>query len=326
MKIRGLLIILWLHTLTYAQNTPLQPIAKTIDGRNVDSMAVWIAPKKNDSLVLLTEKAGGQIMVFKADKNATFVRRFGEMKRPNGVVIIQGAKIGRKKQDLVFVTERDADKVSVYAAPDFIKVGEFANDVPQPMGISVYQRGPDLVAFVVAKRATGNDKVIRFRITEQNGQIGGLREIQFGRELTPNQETVFVDAKSKIVFVADETAQNIKAYDVDGNLQKTFGDGAFQAQVEGIALAACGKNRYLIASDQRDTTEFEIFDLKDYKHLGTVITTAHHTDGISLTQKKLPDYPNGLFIAQSDPDGTGGLRAEFFDLHQILKSGNAFCK
>lgn len=326
MKFIRLILILFLPVWTYSQTAPLQPLAKTIDGRNVDSMAIWIAPKKSESLVLLTEKAGGSVMVFKADKTAAFVRRFGEMKRPNAVVVMQKVKIGDKKRDLAFVTERDANKVSVYSVPDFEKVGEFANDVPQPMGISLYRRGKDLVAYVVAKRATGNDKVIRFKVTEQNGRIGGIREIEFGKELTPNQETVYVDSKTRIVYVADENAKNIKAYDVDGKLLRTFGDGAFQAQVEGITIATCGRNRYLIASDQLDTTEFEIFDLKDNRHLGTVITTAHRTDGITSTGVKLPDFPNGLFITQTDPEGTGGLRAEFFDLKQILKSGNAMCE
>lgn len=68
MKFIRLILILFLPVWTYSQTTPLQPIAKTIDGRNVDSMAIWIAPKKSESLVLLTEKAGGSVMVFKADK------------------------------------------------------------------------------------------------------------------------------------------------------------------------------------------------------------------------------------------------------------------
>ncbi len=328
MKIALLPLLLLLVTnLLIGQTTPLQPISKTIEGRNVDSMAVWIAPKKADSLVLLTEKAGGEIMVFKADKNATFVKRFGEMKRPNTVVIMQNVKLDKKKRDLAFVTERDGNKVSVFSVPSFEKIGEFANDIPQPMGISVYRRSKkELIAFVVAKRAEGNEKVIRFKITEENGKINGVRETQFGKELTPNQETVFVDAKTKLVYVADETAQNIKIYDVDGNLQRTFGEGVFQAQVEGIAVAECKGKRYLVVSDQRDVTEFEIFDLAGLQHRGTVITTASRTDGIALTSQNLPDFPKGLFVSQTDPDDTGGLRAEFFDLKQLFEKVNLRCR
>jgi 3-phytase len=321
------LLLLLFAVSTMAQTAPLEPIAKTIDGRNVDSLAVWIAPKKSDSLVLLTEKEGGQVMVFKADKNATFVRRFGEMKRPNAVVVVHKAKLGKRKLDLVFVTERDANKVSVFSAPNFEKLGEFAHDVQQPMGISLYQRGKnDLVAFIVPKRAEGNDKVLRYKITEENGKIIGIREKEFGKEITPEQETVYVDAKTKLVYVADENARNIKIYDVDGNLQKTIGDGIFQAQVEGIAIAECKGKRYLIASDQLPVTEFEIFELPNFEHRGTVVTSARITDGIALTTQKLPDFPKGLFLAQTDPSDTGGLRAEFFDLNGIFGKVNIKCR
>ncbi len=320
-----LTVLFWIN-LANGQTLPLQPVAVTEAGRNVDSMAVWIAPQKSDSLVLLTEKAGGQVMVFKTDKTAALVKRFGEMKRPNAVAIVPKVKVAGKKIDLAFVTERDGNLVSVYSIPDFAKVGEFAQEVSQPMGISLYRNKNELFAYVVAKKATGNDKVIRFKITQIEGKVIGVEDLKFGKELTPNQETVFVDDKRKLVFVADETAQNIKVYDLNGNWQRTFGDGAFQAQVEGITIARCRKTDFLIASDQRDTTEFEIFDLKDFQHLGTVITTANRTDGIALTQSKLKDFPNGLFISQSDPDGTGGRQAEFFDFKAFLAKANLKCR
>lgn len=326
-KTHKLLVLFFvLLTTIYGQNEPLKPVAATIEGRNVDSMAFWIAPRKAESLILLTEKAGNEVMVFRPNKQAEFVRRFGEFKRPNAIVVVQNVKLGKKKMDLAFITERDANKVSVYSIPNFEKIGEFAQDVPQPMGISIYRNKKNLQAFVVAKRAEGNEKVIRFRITEENGKIAGIREISFGAELTPNQETVFVDSKTRTVFVADETAKNIKVYNLDGVLQKTFGDGIFQAQVEGIALAECGKRRILIATDQLDITEFEVFDLNGFKHLGTVVTTASRTDGIALTQARLPDFPKGLFVAQTDPDDTGGLRAEFYDLGEFLRRVGVFCK
>lgn len=96
--------------------------------------------------------------------------------------------------------------------------------------------------------------------------------------------------------------------------------------MEGIAVARCRRTDYLIASDQGARTEFEIFDLKDYRHVGTVSTSASRTDGIALTQAKLPDFPKGLFIAQTDPQDTGGLRAEFFDLRKFFAASNVFCK
>jgi len=67
-------------------------------------------------------------------------------------------------------------------------------------------------------------------------------------------------------------------------------------------------------------TEFEIFDRATFQHLGTIKTSLRVTDGIALAENPLPDYPRGLFIAHSDPDGSGGRHAEFYHLDQLLES------
>ena len=300
----------------------VKPVAVTIPGKNVDSVAIWIAPQKENSLVLLTEKGGGQVMVFRADRRATFVSRFGKMKRPNGVAILQGATIGSIRKDLAFITDRDGGMVYIYSVPDFALLGMFGEDISQPMGISVYRRPRDgaVVAFVVPKAGRDDHKVIRFRIVERQGRLFGLRELHFGRELSVGQETVTVDGEREIVFIADENAHDFKVYDVNGKWQSTIGKGVFEAQVEGIVVAKCGTGGYIIASDQKDVTELEVFDRSTFKHLGTIRTSAMRTDGIALTQESLPDYPHGLFIAQSDPEGTGGHHAEFYDFGQLLAS------
>jgi 3-phytase len=313
-------IILLLGSLLAQTAAEIKPVATTIEGRNVDSLAVWVAPKREDSLVLLTEKGGGQVMVFKADARATFVTRFGEMKRPNGVVVLQGARIGAVKSDLAFITDRDANIVHVYSVPDFRPLGTFGQDLKQPMGIALHRRQKDgaVFAYVVAKRAEGDGKVARYRIAEAQGRLTGRRELSFGRELTVGQETVAVDGEKGRVFVADENARDVKVYDLDGKYQSSFGGGVFEAQVEGIVVAACGAGGYLVASDQKDVTEFEVFDRATFKHLGTLRGAAMRTDGVALTLAPLPDFPRGLFAAQSDPADTGGRHAEFYDFGQML--------
>lgn len=299
-----------------------KPVAVTIPGKNVDSPAIWVAPKPEDSLVLLSEKGAGQVMVFKADAKATFVRRFGKMKRPNGIAILQNAAIGSIKKDLAFITDRDGDVVHVYSIPDFEPVGTFAEKIKEPMGISLYHRKSDnaVFAYVVRKFGREDEKVIRFRITEQQGRISGSREINFGRELLTNQETIVVDPDRELLYIADENRHEVKVYDLDGKLVSTFGKGHFSAQVEGIALAGCGKSGFIIATDQKGVTEFEVFDRATFQHLGTIKTSLRVTDGIALTELALPDYPRGLFVAHSDPDHSGGRHAEFYNLDQLLGS------
>lgn len=299
-----------------------KPVAVTIPGKNVDSPAIWIAPKPEESLVLLTEKGGGQVMVFKADARATFVRRFGKMKRPNGIAILQNVAIGSINKDLAFITDRDGDSVHVFSIPDFQPVGTFAEKLKEPMGISLYHRKSDnaVFAYIVRKFGKDDEKVIRFRITEQQGRVTGAREIHFGRELLTNQETVVVDPDRELVYVADENRNEVKVYDLDGKPVTSFGKGHFSAQTEGIALTGCGKSGFIIVTDQQSVTEFEVFDRATFQHLGTIKTSLKVTDGVALTELTLPDYPRGLFVAHSDPDRSGGRHAEFYDLEHLLAS------
>jgi myo-inositol-hexaphosphate 3-phosphohydrolase len=314
------LLLGWLLISTAPSSDTPKPVAVTTPGKNVDSPAIWIAPRPEDSLVLLTEKGGGSVMVFKADARATFVRRFGKFKRPNGVAVLQGVAIGSVKKDLAFVTDRGGDVVQVFSIPDFELVGAFAEGVDKPMGVSLYHRPADgaVFAYVVPKFGNGDEKVIRFRIGEREGRIIGTREINFGNELLTNQETVMVDADRELVYVADENRREIKVYDLDGKLQTAFGKGYFSAQVEGIVLTGCGKSGFIIASDQKSATELEVFDRATFQHLGTIKTALRITDGLALTEHSLPDYPDGLFVAHSDPDGSGGRHVEFYHLNQLL--------
>lgn len=299
-----------------------RPVAVSAPGKNVDSPAIWIAPKPEDSLVLLTEKEGGAVMVFKADAKATLLRRFGKFKRPNGVAILQGVAIGGINKDLAFITDRGGDVVQVYSIPDFELVGTFAEGVDKPMGISLYHRPDDgaVFAYIVPKFGKGSEKVIRYRLEERHGRIIGTREIHFGKELLTNQETIMVDPDRKLVYVADENRHEVKVYDLDGKFRETFGKGHFSAQVEGIVLTGCGKGGFIIASDQKKVTELEVFDRATLQHLGTIKTGLRVTDGLAVTEHPLPDYPNGLFIGHSDPDGKGGRHIEFYHLNQLLES------
>ena len=295
----------------------VQPVALTMAGKNVDSAAIWIAPKPEESLVFLSEKKGGSVMVFKADKKATFLKRIGGMKRPNGIAVLQNAPFD--VNDLLFITDRDANRIHIYSVPDFQNRGTFGEGIPQPMGIALYQGKADYVvfAYVVFKRAEGDAKVVRFRIIEEGGKFSAIREIQFGKELTAGQENIFVDPERNRVLVADENERDIKIYDLDGRYETKFGDGKFQGQVEGIAIGQCSRD-YIIASDQQIVTEFEFFDRATYRHLGTARSKASNTDGIAVTNFSLPDFPDGLLVAQSDPDHSGGRHAEFYDFNQLL--------
>jgi len=53
---------------------------------------------------------------------------------------------------------------------------------------------------------------------------------------------------------------------------------------------------------------------------GTIKTALRRTDGLAVTEHLLPDCPDGLFVAHSDPDGSTGRYVEFYHLKQLLES------
>lgn len=299
--------------------TPLAPAVVTAAGNNVDSPAIWLAPQREKSLVLLSEKGAGKLMVFEATRQALLLQRATQMTRPNGIAVLYGQRLAGKPQDLAFVTDRDAQRVDLFTLPDFRHVGRFAEDVCQPMGIAVH-RAEDGAAFayVVPKMGLEDKGVVRYRIEEKRGRLTGTRDLEFAPELTKDQESIWVDSDRQRVLVADETAQLIQVYDLAGLRLRDFGKGHFQAQVEGIVTVQCGARSYVIAADQLPVTEFEIFDAESYEHLGRVRTAASNTDGIAVTVEALPGFPNGLLVAQSDPDGSGGRHAEYYDLREFF--------
>jgi hypothetical protein len=270
-------------------SSALRPVATTAEGTNVDSPGIWISPKIEDSLVLLTEKGTGNILVFRADKSAALVAKIPGMKRPNGIAILADSPFPEAK-NLAFVTDRDANTVQSFSLPEFQSLGILITDATRPMGISLYaNNGPDVFAFIVPKEGEGTDRVLRYRIMESDGKIRANRDLAFGKELTVGQETVTVDADRKRVFVADEKAHDIKIYNIEGKFQASMGKGHFQSDVEWIAIADCNPRGYIIVSDQNEITEFEFFDRDSFQPLAMVRTTAMRTDGIALTTKDLPD-------------------------------------
>ena len=301
----------------------VKPATITPAGENVDSPIVWHSESADQTLVLLSEKGAGSVLVFSATRPPKLIRRVAGMKRPNGLAVLANSPFAIAKE-LVFVTDRDANAVYAYSLPDFKRVGIFAEDLKRPMGITVYsdKSSTNVFAYIVQKDGEGDSKVVRYRIIEKDGVIGGVRELQFGKELTVGQETVMVDSQKRRVFVADEKARDIKIYDLNGKFLNNLGTGKFSADVEGIVVCQCASRSYIVVSDQMDVTEFEIFDNESLKHLGTVRGHARRTDGIAVTTEALPDFPGGLFVAQSDPDDTGGRHAEYYDLNQLLKAAS----
>jgi 3-phytase len=87
---------------------------------NVDSPAIWSS--EDETWVLVTAKEEDVLYVHRAFDGALLRKvggsgtELGQLERPNGIVVID---------DLVFVVERDNQRVQVMQLPEFTVVGAF---------------------------------------------------------------------------------------------------------------------------------------------------------------------------------------------------------
>jgi len=134
----------WASSVT---NVPLfYNVSVPPDGRGeLDSVGLWVGPGAASALLFITDKALDSVEIHDAVNN-TFVGRLGssgsgpgQMLRPNGVVVGHGLPTNSGSRDIVYVVERDNERVSAWLIPwmfplSVIGVGE----LQQPYGIAYH--------------------------------------------------------------------------------------------------------------------------------------------------------------------------------------------
>lgn len=262
-----------------------------------DSLAVWVAPNPDDSLLFITHKRG-KVEVWNLKTNK-IVETLAGFKSANGVAVDQA-------ENAVYVTDPIDRVVKKYFVSDLISgnlapaltFGGGFSQAPNPMGITVYHdAGSFIYVTYNSKGAIGLSESF-VRVFKSDGPFVG--DWSVGKvEL----ESIKADDDNKVILVADESNNFVKVYRPDGVFVRNFGEGAFGGKspdAEGIDIYECNDDGYIIVSNQK-VNEFEIFDRKTYQNLARFrINTALDTDGIALTQASLFNYPKGGFFAQSN--------------------------
>ncbi len=271
---------------------------------NVDSPAIWSS--EDETWVLVTAKEEDVLYVHRASDGSLLRKvggsgtELGQLERPNGIVVID---------DLVFVVERDNQRVQVMQLPEFTVVGAFGMEhLSEPYGIDVVSLfGEDYLVFVtdnvgaldeeaapadvlservhtfslVVERESGTGAVNGFETSHEGafGETGGEGALWV-------VESLKVDPALGTLLVADESPRrkNIKVYDaLNENWELgafrgvTFGEGLFLSEPEGIVLGVC-RNRagedveegvWMIVDQEERVNHFLAFDRVTFEHLGT---------------------------------------------------------
>lgn len=329
-------------TATYAADTSNSATVKEVffttdqSRENIDSPAAWHGPD-GQHLLLATSKQGHSVNVFDA-VNGAMIRRIGgqgqelgQFDRPNGISVID---------DIMLVVERDNHRVQVLSIPDFKPLTSFGeSDLAKPYGLFVEPLGEgEYHVYVTDNYETPSGDIpadkelghrIRRYLLEVEGPTAeGELDLSFGDTSGPGRlfvvESVYGDKIHNHLLVADEleddaNGRQVKVYDFEGNFTgKTFGEGVFKNQVEGIALYETSETSgYWFVTDQgKLKNTFYVFDRESFELLGSVDgERTLNTDGIWITQTPMPRFPKGAFYAC---DNDRAISA--FDLVEVLKA------
>lgn len=303
---------------------------------NIDSPASWHGPN-GEHLLFATSKAGHSVNVFDA-VNGAMIRRIGgqgaelgQFDRPNGVSVID---------DLMLVVERDNRRVQVLSIPEFQPLASFGeSELVKPYGLYVepLAHGEYHVYVTDSYESAAEDipadqdlnlRVRRYLLEVEGATADGELDHTFGDTTGDGRlyvvESIFGDKVHNHMLVADELeddahGRQVKVYDYEGNFTgKTFGQGIFQFQVEGIALYQTSETSgYWFVTDQgKINNYYHIFDRESFKHLGTLEgERTLNTDGIWISQTPMPRFPYGaLYTCDNDK------AISAFDLAEVFQA------
>ncbi len=272
-------------------------------GRNVDSLAFWESPDPSETLLFVTAKDNNLLEVWKFPFQNSELSSIAFSSTVNGVAVDQ-------ESDLLYVTEAGSRKVIVLSLPGLERRAEFGQgklgEGETNLDILKQPNGQTLVY------VTDDHNVHRFDASS-GAHLGVFSP------LVSSIETVLADDFYQIILVPEEQGSQgrpgVYAFNPDGTPferkgTNRFGDhDEFDADEEGILLYTFphggGEDNgggFIVVADQRsDQTDFEFFDRVTWEHLGTLrIDGVSNSDGIASTQKPLPGYPLGVFVAVND--------------------------
>jgi 3-phytase len=296
--------------------------------REIDSVAAWRTPDGGTWLIA-TAKASNELVVFDGDTGALLRTvgsqgdRPGQFFRPNGIAV---------HGDLVFVVERDNQRVQMLRLPEFAPAGEFGHgELLNPYGIWLREIEPKLLEVLVTDSFMADfrtelvppmdeldGRVKRYRVALDGPLPRATLQGQFGDTTEAGAlrmvESIAGDPAHDRLLIAEEDRRvgtTLREYRLDGRYTgRNLPPERFQAQAEGVALWACadGSGYWITADQSTERTVFHVFDRKDLAFRGSFAgNTVALTDGIWLHAAGTRAFPAGVLYAAHDDQGVGAF-------------------
>ncbi|WP_193049247.1 phytase [Pseudoalteromonas undina] len=292
------------HLHASAQTTPVAAF-----GDAADDPAIWINEQDaKKSLILGTDKRRG-LMVYDLAGNKVQSLNVGRL---NNVDVRQHQGINNQTHTWITASNRTLNSISVFTVDGDNKlnhVTEVATNLPEIYGMCMYSSDSGHYVFV-------NDKSGLFQQYKLTGNANSVTG-ELVREFTlPGQpEGCSADDKLGQLFAGEEDAGiwYIGAEPTAGNkavkLQSV--NEQLVADVEGMEIYHANDARYLVVSSQGDNS-YVLYKISDdtqpslsfagkfnvIANLDKGIDGVGETDGLTVTAKALPGYPEGMLIVQ----------------------------
>ena len=292
------------HLHASAQTTPVAAF-----GDAADDPAIWINEQDaKNSLILGTDKRRG-LMVYDLAGNKVQSLNVGRL---NNVDVRQHQGINNETHTWITASNRTLNSISVFTVDGDNKlnhVAEVATNLPEIYGMCMYSSDSGHYVFV-------NDKSGLFQQYKLTGDQDNLSG-ELVREFTlPSQpEGCSADDKRGQLFAGEEDAGiwYIDAEPSAGNKAVMLQgiNEQLVADVEGMEIYHADDKRYLVVSSQGDNS-YVLYKISDntqpslsfagkfnvIANLDKGIDGAGETDGLTVTAKPLPGYPEGMLIVQ----------------------------
>ncbi len=292
------------HIHANAQTTPVAAF-----GDAADDPAIWINEQDaKNSLILGTDKRRG-LMVYDLTGNKVQSLNIGRL---NNVDVRQHQSINNQTNTWITASNRTLNSISVFTVDSDNKlnhVTEVATNLHEIYGMCMYSSDSGHYVFV-------NDKSGLFQQYKLTGNANSVTG-ELVREFTlPSQpEGCSADDKLGQLFAGEEDAGiwYIGAEPTAGNkavkLQSV--NEQLVADVEGMEIYHANDGRYLVVSSQGDNS-YVLYKISDdtqpslsfagkfnvIANLDKGIDGVGETDGLTVTAKALPGYPEGMLIVQ----------------------------
>lgn len=308
-----------------------EPVARFGDA--ADDPAIWVNRRDpSASRVLGTNKKQGLLVYDLNGKQ----RQWLEVGRLNNVDVRQDVRLDGSTRDIAVATQRDDLTLMVFeidASGVVREAGRIPTALPDIYGVCLYQPSARTLHAIV------NDKDGRFEQYQLSLRKGVYAGRVVGRfKLKSQPEGCVADDARKRLFVGEE-ARGVWSLAADpadrGEPELILATGPLlHADVEGLAIYADGKQRYLVVSSQGNDSYVVLDAEPPFRPRGAFrigmdlnlgIDGAQETDGLEVLAGHFgPRWPQGLLVVQDGfkrlPDGPQNFKlVSFAEVLRALK-------